>query len=572
MKPITTNTLFYGDNLPILCEYIADESVDLIYLDPPFNSNRSYNVLFKDERGAEADAQIEAFDDTWHWGASAEHTYKELVENSPERVSAMIGALRQFIGANQMMAYLVMMAARLVELHRVLKPTGSLYLHCDQTASHYLKMMLDAIFGEQNFRSEIAWKRTFAHGSSKKFGPLHDVILFCTKSENFLWTEPRKSPNQDYIEEHFKNVDPTSGRRFQAISLTGAGVRKGDSGKAWRGINPTTVGRHWAVPNDLLETLGIVAKTTQEKLDALDAAGLIYWPKKEGGTPRLKAFADEVKGGALSDFWDDIPPVGAQAAERLGYPTQKPLALLERIISASSNEGDVVLDPFCGCGTAVAAAQKLGRKWIGIDITHLSIALQKNRLKDMFELKPGKDYQVIGEPQDLASARQLARDNRYQFQWWALSLVQARPLGTPSPVVTGEGRGGGKKGADRGIDGVITFIDDPREKPKRALVQVKSGHIKSGDVRDLRGVIEREDAAIGIFITLEPATREMEKEAVAAGFYHSALVQRDFPKLQILAIEELLNDAEPKLPIVRGTFKQAERVRDANAKQKKMEL
>ncbi|MCI0476521.1 MAG: restriction endonuclease, partial [Anaerolineales bacterium] len=253
--------------------------------------------------------------------------------------------------------------------------------------------------------------------------------------------------------------------------------------------------------------------------------------------------------------------------ERLGYPTQKPLALLERIIAASSNEGDIVLDPFCGCGTAVAAAQKLKRKWIGIDVTHLSIALQKNRLKDMFDLKPGKDYSVIGEPQDLGSARQLAHDNRYQFQWWALSLVQARPLGSPSPATTREG----KKGADRGIDGVITFIDDPRAKPKRALVQVKSGHTKSGDIRDLRGAVEREDAAAGIFITLEAATREMEKEAIAAGFYHSALVQRDFPRLQILTIDELLNGAEPKLPIVRGTFKQAERVKDSG-KQKKMEL
>jgi site-specific DNA-methyltransferase (adenine-specific) len=299
----------------------------------------------------------------------------------------------------------------------------------------------------------------------------------------------------------------------------------------------------------------------------------------------------EQEGSIVTSVWTDIQPLHDVSAERLGYPTQKPLALLERIIAASSNEGDLVLDPFCGCGTAIAAAQKLKRKWIGIDITHLSIALQKNRLKDMFDLKPGKDYRVIGEPQDLGSARQLAHDNRYQFQWWALSLVQARPLGgagqtgQPHRVAPTEGDVGatlrgrpvgghpeGRKGADRGIDGVITFIDDPRAKPKRALVQVKSGHVKSGDVRDLRGTVEREDATVGIFITLEPVTREMEKEAVAAGFYHSPLVKRDYPKLQVLTIEDLLNGAEPKLPIVRGTFKQAERVKDADGKQRKMEL
>ncbi|MBI5651879.1 MAG: restriction endonuclease [Chloroflexi bacterium] len=545
-----TNTLFYGDNLLILREYVPDESVDLIYLDPPFNSNRSYNVLFKDERGAEADAQIEAFDDTWHWGASAEHTYKELVENSPERVSAMIGALRQFIGANQMMAYLVMMAARLVELHRVLKSSGSLYLHCDPTASHYLKILLDAIFDGTNFRNEIIWQRTSAHNDPKRYGRVHDVLLFYSKTDQYIWNEQHDPQDEKYFTAHdFKQG--SDGRIYRYRDLTAAGEGSTDIGRYdWKGKRPPR-GRHWAY--------------NKANMEKLESEGRIEYSST--GMPRLKIYVDELEGKPLQDVWarPDLW-LNSAAKERMDYPTQKPLALLERIINASSNEGDVVLDPFCGCGTAVAAAQKLNRKWIGIDITHLSIALQKNRLKDMFELKPGKDYQVIGEPQDLASAQQLAKDSRYQFQFWALSLVQARPLGGA------EGSKQGKKGSDKGIDGVITFIDDPREKPKRALVQVKSGHVKSGDVRDLRGTIEREDAAIGIFITLEPATREMQKEAVAAGFYHSALVQRDFPKLQILTIEELLNDAEPKLPIVRGTFKQAERVKDASAKQKKMEL
>ncbi len=554
MPPLNRNTLFYGDNLDILREYIDDQAVDLIYLDPPFNSNRNYNVLFKDESGHEADAQITAFEDTWHWNHKTEATYNELVTQGDARVSAMVNALRQSIGSNQVMAYLTMMAARLVELHRVLKPTGSLYLHCDPSASHYLKIILDSIFGGENFRNEITWKRTFAHGSAKKYAPLHDVILYYARSENAVWTNARLEPDHEYIKKHFTLVDEKTGKKFQPISLTGSGVRHGESGQPWRGVNPTEVGRHWALPGAILEEIGITDGTVQERLEALEQSGRIYWPQKEGGTPRLKWFPEDNRGSAISDFWADIPPIGAQAAERLGYPTQKPLALLERIINASSNEGDIVLDPFCGCGTTIAAAQKLNRRWIGIDITHLSIALMKYRLKDMFSLVEKRDYDVRGEPEDLPSAKQLAYDDRYQFQWWALSLIQARPLGEG-------GRKEGKKGSDRGIDGVITFIDDNSGKAKRALVQVKSGKVKSGDVRDLRGVIEREGAALGVFITLENATREMQTEAAAAGIYHSAGWNRDYPKLQILTIADLLNGAAVNMPSTAMTFKQAERVK-----------
>jgi site-specific DNA-methyltransferase (adenine-specific) len=243
-------------------------------------------------------------------------------------------------------------------------------------------------------------------------------------------------------------------------------------------------------------------------------------------------------------------------SEALGYPTQKPLALLERIIHASSNSGEVVLDPFCGCGTAIAAAQKLDRHWIGIDITHLAIALQKYRLKDMFGLAEKKDYAIIGEPEDLPAAHQLAQDDRYQFQWWALSLIKARPLGDT-------GGKQGKKGSDRGIDGVITFIDEANGKVKKVLVQVKSGHVKSGDIRDLRGTIDREGAAIGVFITLENPSRDMVSEAAAVGFYHSPGWNQDYPKLQILTIAELLNGAEVKMPPTSVTFKQAERVKSS---------
>jgi site-specific DNA-methyltransferase (adenine-specific) len=528
-------TLFYGDNLSILRQYIADESVDLIYLDPPFNSNRSYNVLFKDESGRESDAQITAFDDSWQWGPTAERTYEDLLETAVPTVAQMISAMRQFMGANQMMAYLVMMTARLAELHRVLAPTGSLYLHCDSTASHYLKILLDAIFGAENFQNEIIWKRTSAHNDPERYGRNTDTILFYSKTARKTWNSIFIKHDQDYIK-RFKNKDP-NGRLWADFDLTGAGQGParifGDKGP----IYPTS-GRHWMYDQD-----GIDQLISQDK---------IHWTKT--GRPRLKMFLDETEGVPAQVLWDDIPPINSQSAERLGYPTQKPLVLLERIIQSSSNPGDVLLDPFSGCGTAITAAEKLGRRWIGIDITHLAIAMHKNRLKDMYGLQPGKDYQVFGEPQDIHDAHQLAADDRYQFQWWALSLVQARPTGGQS------GSKQGKKGADQGIDGVITFVDDASKKLKRVLVQVKSGHVKSGDVRDLRGVLDREkDAPIGVLITLEPPSPEMVREAVSAGFYRSQLWQHDYPRLQICTIEDLLCGQTVLMPPSAGTFKKAQR-------------
>lgn len=530
------NTLYYGDNLPILREYIQAANVDLVYLDPPFNSNRSYNVLFQDESGADSDAQIKAFDDTWHWGASAERIYTDLVQESPDRVSRMIAALRDFVGTNQMLAYLVMMAARLVELHRVLKPTGSLYLHCDPTASHYLKIILDAIFGPENFRNEIIWKRTSAHSDSKQgnvlhMGRIHDIILFYTRTDAATRNEIYQPYDEGYIDGFYKHQDP-DGRRYRLGDTTGpGGASKGNPQYEFLGVT-----RYWRYSKERMEELYLQGRIVQTK---------------PGNVPQYKRYLDEMPGVPIQDIWDDIKPVGAQAAERLGYPTQKPIALLERIISASSNPGDLVLDPFCGCGTAIVAAQQLERHWIGIDVTHLSIALQKNRLKDMFDLVAGTDYAVIGEPQTMGAARQLAQEDRFQFQFWALSLIGARPLGADA------GSKQGKRGADRGVDGVITFIDDATGKPKRALVQVKSGHVKSGDIRDLRGVVEREGAVVGIFLTLEPPTREMETEAVSAGFYTSPGWQRDYPRLQILTIADLLDGITPKLPPSHNTFQQA---------------
>ncbi|HMJ08525.1 MAG TPA: DNA methyltransferase [Pyrinomonadaceae bacterium] len=591
------NTLYYGDNLKILREYIKDESVDLVYLDPPFNSNRNYNVLFRDESGVDSESQITAFEDTWHWNASAEETYHELIMNGDE-VARMIESFRSFIGNNQMMAYLVMMAVRLKELHRVLKPTGSLYLHCDPTASHYLKILLDAIFGAVTFRNELIWIRTSAHSSANRYGGVHDTIFFYSKSDNYTWNKTFTKYSPEYVEMFFDEVDE-EGKRYKRTDLTGAGIRNGDSGKPWRGIDVTAKGRHWAVPVPIVEKLigsdAAALLSTQAKLDLLVSNKRIHLPQKEGGMPRLKQYPDDLKGIPLQDVISDIRPLHNLAAERMGYPTQKPVDLLERLIAASSNEGDVVLDPFCGCGTTIAAAQRLNRQWIGIDITHLSIALQKYRLKDAFGLEPigqrrseppaleggqatannavsasstdsptasqppahagGSDlYRIVGEPEDLNGAKQLASEDRYQFQWWALSLIKARPLGAAS------GSKQGKKGSDKGIDGVIPFIDDNSGKAKRALVQVKSGHVKSGDIRDLKGTLDREKAQIGIFLTLEKPSRDMLTEAVASGYFHSDGWHKDYPKIQILTVEELLTGKQVDMPPSGITFKQAEKV------------
>ena len=541
------NRLYYGDNLDILRnrEYFPDECVDLIYLDPPFNSNRNYNVLFKAESGADSEAQITAFEDTWHWGEIAEETYRDLITDAPEKVSTAIEALLNLIDRNQMMAYLVMMTARLVELRRVLKPTGSLYLHCDPTASHYLKIVLDTIFGVQNFRNEIIWKRTSAHsdrtqGNVLHMGRIHDVILFYTKTESAVRNTVYTPYDSEYVDEHYKYEDE-GGRRYALNNLTApGGALKG---------------------NPLYEVMGVSRywKYTKVKMQQLIEKGRIV-QTNQGNVPRLKYYLDEMPGISLQDIWTDIKSLRGHRKERLGYPTQKPVELLERIIRASSNEGDVVLDPFCGCGTAIAAAHKLGRKWIGIDITHLSIALQKYRLQDMFELVSGSDYEVIGEPTTEDAATALAQDSanegRYQFEWWALSLVGAKPVGGQA------GSRRGVKGSDKGIDGVINFFeqsDKGKPKARKVVVQVKSGAVKSGDIRDLKGVLEREKAAIGVFITLELPTQPMIKEALAAGYFESPFWQKPHRKLQILSIRDLLGGDGVDMPPQHGTHRQAER-------------
>ncbi|MGB6873295.1 MAG: DNA methyltransferase [Dehalococcoidia bacterium] len=507
MDTLKTNVLYYGDNLEILRKYIPDNSVDLVYLDPPFNSKRDYNILFKENGGVESEAQIKAFTDTWHWTQAAENTYHDIVTNGPLKVGQLIGALHDAIGQNDVMAYLVMMATRLIELHRVLKPTGSLYLHCDPTASHYLKLVLDQIFGPTNFRNEVVWKRGIAHSDSRRYGRIHEYLLFYSKTNDFTWNKQFMPYDPQYTQTYYRYRDE-QGRLFMSDNLAAPGGR--GPRYEWKGIV-----RNWRV--------------TRENMEKLEKEGRIFYTKK--GIPRLKRYLDEQSGMPLQSIWIDVLPIVSWSAEGLGYETQKPTALLERIISASSNEGDIVLDPFCGCGTVLVAAQKLNRRWIGIDITHLAITLMRNRLRDSF---PGIQFEVIGEPVDLASAKALARQDRYQFQWWALGLIKARPLGEK------------KKGADKGIDGVIQFIDDPSGKPKRAVVQVKSGHVGVNAIRELKAVAAPD--ALGIFITLEPPTGPMQTEAISAGLYHSPGWNKDYPKIQILTVEELLHGKAVDMP------------------------
>ncbi len=534
------NTLYYGDNLDILRKYIPDESVDLIYLDPPFNSKINYNILFREPSGNASEAQITAFEDTWHWTEEAARTYTEIMNVAPAKVAEAMSAFKQIVGLNDMMAYLTMMCARLLELRRVLKSSGSIYLHCDPTASHYLKILLDTVFGPQNFRNEIIWKRTSAHSGSKRWGPVHDVLLFYGKSENIKWHRTFQKYTSEYVDTFYRLKDEQG--RYQLGDLTGAGKRSGDSGRPWRGIDPTDTGRHWAVPNKILQEIygeEILSKSVQEKLNVLDEQGLICWPKR-GKIPRFKRYFKAEAGVPIVDVITDINPISAHTAERLGYPTQKPESLIERILQASSSEGDIVLDPFCGCGTTISVAQRLNRKWMGIDVTHLAINLIKWRLKNMFALEPKSDYLVVGEPEDFAGARELFSQNRYQFQWWATSLINARPYGDK------------KKGADTGIDGYLFFSDEEGEF-KKAIVQVKGGKVDVKDIRDLGHVVDREKAHIGIFLTLESPTKPMQKEALQKGFYHSDFFGNDYPRIQILTVEDLFAGKKPNVPNLPST-------------------
>ena len=569
------NQLYFGDNLDVLREHIPDESVDLIYLDPPFNSNATYNVLFRERSGEESAAQITAFEDTWQWSTESELAYRDVVTGTGGKLGELLQAMRSFLGPNDMLAYLTMMAQRLVQLHRVLKREGSIYLHCDPTASHYLKLLLDAVFGPSNYKTEIVWKRTSAHNDTKQgrrqHGHIHDILFFYTKSEAWTWNPQYTDYDDGYMESDYSYVDADSKRRFKSTDVTAA-KPGGDTSYLWR-VKRVKGGDWEADLNDQWQT----PLATYEYKEVRPSAGR-YWAysrdnmiqlSREGrlvhtrsGRPRLKQYLDEMPGIALQDLWVDIPPVTARSKRSLGFKTQKPDPLLERIVKSSSNKGDVVLDPFCGCGTALVAAEGLGRRWIGIDVTHVAISLMRHSLHDTYGAALSS-YTVTGLPQDVASARALAEeseyDGRYQFEHWALGLVDARPSG--------------KKGADSGVDGTINFFDDNSGKAKRIIVQVKSGKVNRGQVATLIGDMKDQEAELGIFITLQKPTRPMRELALSQGVYTPQhFPDHSYPRVQILTIEELLDGAQPEYPRFAppATFKRASRRKRAQGSQPRL--
>ena len=535
--PPSVNTLYYGDNLDVLRRYVANGSVDLVYLDPPFKSNQDYNVLFAEQDGSRSAAQIKAFEDTWRWDQAAAGVFEDIVERGG-RVSKAMQAFRTFLGESDMLAYLAMMAPRLVELRRVLRTTGSIYLHCDPTASHYLKMLMDSIFDPRNFQAEITWQRTGTHSDAKRWSPVADTLLHYAKSSASVWNPVHLPHSDEYLESKYRYVD-NHGRRYRLDNMTSPKPRP-NMMYEWKGHKSPPLG--W--------------RYSKETMAKLDAANKIWYPDSKAKRPQLKRYLDEMSGVLLGNIWTDIDPINSRADERLGYPTQKPEALLERIIQASSKEGDTVLDPFCGCGTAVGVAQRLERKWIGIDITHLAITLIRHRL---FTAYGGKaEYEVIGEPVSVPDAEALAAEDKYQFQWWALGLVGARPTEQ-------------KKGADKGIDGRLYFHDEAEGgKTKQIIFSVKGGGLKAQDVRDLRGVIEREKAEIGVLISLEEPTKQMRTEVASAGFYESLGWQKKYPRLQLFTVADLLGGKRIDYPPAKQTnvtFKKAPKAKGKGPEQ-----
>jgi len=535
MANLERSELHYGDNLKVLREKIPDEIADLIYLDPPFNSARNYNLLFKQVKGDPSPAQIMAFEDTWTWSPHLYDEFREEERNA--RLFPLIAALYDVLGPSEMMAYVLMMAPRLLELHRKLKPTGSLYLHCDPAASHYLKVILDAVFNARSFRNEIVWKRTTAHGGANRWGRVHDTVLCYAKGPKWTWN-PLKLPHEEkYLASKYRYDD--DGGRYRLDNLTGAGMTEGDSCRPWRGFEPAKLGRHWAAPTDPLEDLfggAVKQMSTIEKLDLLYEHGYIYIGKARGGGDGFPQYKRYLKGGTTAqDVITDIPPINSQAKERRGYPTQKPLALLERIIAASSNEGDVVVDPFAGCGTAIVAAERMGRKWIGIDVTYLAISEVKARLEEeRVECKP-LDYKEIGTPADALGAAKLfeetANRNHKPFEQFCVGLVH--------------GQWREKQGADRGIDGVI-HLWDQAGKLRNALIQVKGGNaLTLSAVRDFASVINDNNAILGLMISMREPTKEMMLVCEQQGYADWATEKR-YPKMQIRTVKDLLE--QPRNP------------------------
>jgi len=521
---MNNRSLYFGDNLEVLREKFPgnDGYFDLIYLDPPFNSNRNYNVLFK-EGLVDSEAQTHAFEDSWHWTHEAQAEFDHLVTNTNEAISNLMLALEKVVGHNDVLAYLTMMTVRLFELHRVLKSTGSIYLHCDPTASHYLKIVMDAVFGKQNFRNEIVWKRQSAHSDAKyKWADVGDIVLFYVKSASAPFYPQYTEHNQEYVQDFYK-YDDHDGRGMYRLADMASPNPRPLMMYEWKGYAYPTKG--WRYQKDTMQKL--------------DDEGRIYYPKYKDGSPdhsrrlALKRYLNEQEGTIVTNIWTDIPPVQSRG-ESLGYPTQKPERLLERIILAASKEGDWVLDPFCGCGTTISATEKLARNWVGIDISMLAVKLIERRIvKQHPELK--NEIRINGLPKDMAGARSLFEHDPWDFEYWvAVHLLDARP---PAGKTKDNMRG-----ADKGIDGIITLITDTQNGQMqygKVIVQVKGGHVTRSQVSTLISDVMRDKALGGIFVSLEKPTYPMKQEAAAAGMTKTSI--GEFPKIQLLTVEELLS-------------------------------
>ena len=439
------------------------------------------------------------------------------------------------------MAYLVMMAVRIVEMHRILKTTGSLYLHCDPSASHYLKIILDAIFGASHFRNEIVWQRTSSHNDGNRFGRVHDIILFYSKNPRPLWNPVYTEHDPEYIEKFYRHEDERG--RYQVGDLTAAGVtQRGESGQTWRDINPSTVGNHWRAPRREAWPEGVEppenyeSLSVHEKLDALDANGLIYWPPT-GRVPRFKRYLSTSRGRRVHDVITDINPLASNSKERTGYPTQKPTGLYKRFITASSNEGDLILDPFCGCGTTLVSAEELNRHWIGIDLTYLSIGAVRQQFERLFP-QHRESVTIVGTPENEEQALRLAHDDPHAFEEWCVThVLHFRP---------NERRGG-----DGGIDGTFRFPlgrVQGRQAYGKAVAQVKGGTYTLSHVRDFRTAMQNVEADLGVFVVTTPPTRGMLTEATRAGTYRHPFLDMEIPVLQIYEIQNHFRDTPPKLP------------------------
>lgn len=526
MQP--ANTLYYGDNLAVLREHVSSESVDLVYLDPPFNSNRNYNVLFaRHDVAGQDQAQIQAFGDTWRWTTATEEQFDELVTGGlPPRVADTLAAFRTMLGENDAMAYLVNMTPRLVELHRVLKAAGSLFLHCDPTMSHYLKVLMDIIFGRENFRNDIIWKRKSGRGGTGttdvRFGVANDNILFYAKSGATLFNRQYRPNNEKYIADHFTHVEPETGRRYRRDNLAAPSYSP-TLIYEYKGYRPPANG--WAV--------------SLRRMKEMDEQGRLYLPEDKTRRIQRKRYLDELKGETVSNLWEDVPPIGPQAKERLGYPTQKPVALLERVLACASKPGDVVLDPFCGCGTTIDAAIRLGRRWMGIDVTYLAVDLIEKRLRHTHGKDIANTYEIRGIPRDLGGASALFSRSPFDFERWAVSLVNAQP--------------NEKQVGDRGIDGVARFPLDAQSAKKgqfgRVLVSVKGGKTVGPQfVRDLLGTLETEKAQMGVLITMAEPTRGVLEAVNRGGTYTHPANGQTYPRVQLITVAELLQGKRPTMP------------------------